>query len=154
MWDKCIPLKFTKFICSREIFIQLSQPYISYQKANDIVQKFIAEDNENMTLLKDSLKAHINTIQYIYLLLFPKIYSQTNNFGIKNKSNFDFVLRDWQHKKKSPVVVTTTSKTIEPGKILIVTNNKQLLTNFSKNQKKKSNNCSLTNFLKKQNITQ
>ena len=73
--DECIPLKFTKFIYSKKNFIQLSQPYISYKKTNDIFKKFIVEENENKNLLRNSLKTQVNTIQYIYLLLFPKIYS-------------------------------------------------------------------------------
>ena len=75
MWNECIPLKFPKFIYSKENFIQLSQPYISYQKANNIVKKLMEEENENKNLLRNSLKTQVNTIQYIYLLLFPKIYS-------------------------------------------------------------------------------
>ena len=43
IWDSCVPHKFTKFIYLKEHFIELSQPHITYQKANNIVVKFVEE---------------------------------------------------------------------------------------------------------------
>ena len=35
--------------------IELSQPHITYEKANNIVLKFVGEDTENIDLLKSAL---------------------------------------------------------------------------------------------------
>ena len=51
IWDTCIPGKFSKFIYPKENFIDLCQPHITYQKANNIVLKFIEEDLQNFELL-------------------------------------------------------------------------------------------------------
>ena len=85
IWDSCVPHKFTKFFYLKENFIELSQPHITYQKANNIVVKFVEEDIQNIDLLKSALRNHLQTIQYVYSLLFPKIYNRTNKFGINNK---------------------------------------------------------------------
>ena len=50
IWDICVPHKFTKFIYFKENFIELSQPHITYQKANSLVVKFVEEDIENINL--------------------------------------------------------------------------------------------------------
>ena len=54
---------------------------------------------KNISLLKASLRQHLKTIQYVYSLLFPKIYNRTNKFRINNKSHFDFVFNNWKHNK-------------------------------------------------------
>ena len=40
-------------------------------------------------------------IQYIYSLLYPKIYNRINNFGIQNKSSFDFAFSNWRVRKQN-----------------------------------------------------
>ena len=90
IWDSCVPHKFTKFIDLKENFIELSQPHITYQKANNVVVKFVEEDMQNIDLLKSVLRNHLWTIQYVYLLLFPKTGNRTNKFEINNKSQFWF----------------------------------------------------------------
>ena len=59
----------------KDNFIEFSQPHITYQKANNIVVKVI-EDVQNIDFLKSALRNHLQTIQYAYSLLFPKIYSR------------------------------------------------------------------------------
>ena len=67
-----------------------SQPHVIYQKASNIVLKFVEEDTQNIDLLKSALSDNLRTIQYVYSLLFPKIYNRTNRFGMNNKLHFDF----------------------------------------------------------------
>ena len=59
IWDSCVPHKFTKFIYLKENFIEVSQPHITYQKANNIVLKFVEEDMQNIDLLKSALRNHL-----------------------------------------------------------------------------------------------
>ena len=56
IWDTCVSHKFLKFVYSKENFIDLCQPHTTYQKANNIVLKFIE-------LLKATLREHLRTIQ-------------------------------------------------------------------------------------------
>ena len=106
IWDNCLSHKFSKFIYQKENFIELSQPHITYQKANNIVLTFVVEDAQNTDLLKSALRNHLRTIQHLYSLLFPKIYSRTNRFGINNKLHFDFIFTNWRHDKSNLVLPT------------------------------------------------
>ena len=82
IWSTCVLQKFSKFIYLKENFIDLCQPHIIYQKANNTVLKFIEEDPQKFELLKATLGEHLCLIQYVYSLLFLKIYNRTNKFGI------------------------------------------------------------------------
>ena len=48
IWDTCVPHKFSKFIFLKDNFIELSQPHIACQKANNIVVKFVERDVKNI----------------------------------------------------------------------------------------------------------
>ena len=62
VWDTCVPHKFTKFTHLKDNFIELSEPHITYQRANNIVVKFVEEDVQNIDLLKSALRNHLQTI--------------------------------------------------------------------------------------------
>ena len=122
VWDTCVPHKFIKLISLKDNFIELSKPHITYQKANNIVVKFVEEDVQNIDLLKSALRNHLRTIQYAYSLLFPKIYNRTNRSGINNKSHFDFIFNNWKHYKNNIVLPKPTKNRVveQPTKKKIV----------------------------------
>ena len=76
---------------------------------------------QNINLLKSALRNHLQTIQYFYSLLFPKIYKRTNKFRINNKSHFDFILPIEDITKSNLILPTPTkSKVVEqPTKKII-----------------------------------
>ena len=70
IWDSCVPHKFTKFIYLKENFIEHS--HITYQKANNIVVKFVEEDLQNIDLLKSALKKLFATNTICLFLTYSK----------------------------------------------------------------------------------
>ena len=60
-------------------------------------------------------------MQYVYSLLFPKIYNRTNKFGINNKSHFDFIFTNWRHHKSNLILSTPTKNKVaeQPTKKII-----------------------------------
>ena len=90
IWNSCVTHKFTKFIYQKENFIELSQPHITYQKANNIVLKFVEEDAQNIDSLKFVLRDHQQTIQYVYFLFFPK--STIGPIGLEQTTNRILIL--------------------------------------------------------------
>ena len=44
LWDECIPIEFVQFIYKHKYFTQISQPSLTYQKANTIVKEYLMED--------------------------------------------------------------------------------------------------------------
>ena len=90
LWDECIPHEFTKFIYKGENYNIISDPKLTYQKSNRVVTNWLVEDTQGINLLKQKLQSNFQYIHYISSLLFPKIYNRINNFGVKNKRNFEF----------------------------------------------------------------
>ena len=66
----------------------VADPRFTYQKANQIVlQWFVPYEQKNEVSIK--INENFKSIHYIYSLFFPKIYNRINQFGIKNKSDFE-----------------------------------------------------------------
>ena len=86
LWDECLPHVFTQFIYKGENYNVLSNPKLTYQKANGVVKKFIEENSNNINILKFKIEKNFKIIQYVYSLLYPRIYNRINNFGIKIKT--------------------------------------------------------------------
>ena len=59
------------------------------------------EDANRIDVLKYKVQTNFDAIHYIFLLLFPIIYSRTNNFGIQKESNFEFVSSTWKTRKQN-----------------------------------------------------
>ena len=83
-----------------------------YEKAKDIVVKFVEEDMKNIDLLKSALRNRLRKIQYVYSLLFPKICNRINKFGINNKSHFDFIFTNWRHQESNLILTTPTKNKV------------------------------------------
>ena len=103
IWDVCVPRSFTKYIFKEDNFTLLSKQSLTYQKANNIVLNYI-----DKKLLKLAIKNNLQTIQFCYSTLYPKIYTRTNAFWIQNKAKFDFVYSRWKKKQKYVTVYSDT----------------------------------------------
>ena len=94
MWDVCVPHEFVSFMLKQNNYNIISQPNLTYQKANNIVKTYLFEDLSRINHLKHKIAERFELIHYIYLFLYTKIYNRTNSFGIKKNtiwiSNFRF----------------------------------------------------------------
>ena len=99
MWDECILHEFVSFIYKEKYYNGISQPNLTYQRANNIVKEYLFEDWNRINYLKFKIEEKFELIHYIYSLLFSKIYNWTNSFGIKRRNNFDFNFQLWKEKK-------------------------------------------------------
>ena len=82
-----LQLKFT----NRPNYQILADPKLTFQKANQIVKKWIVTYDKKTELCK-KIAENFKNIHYIYSSLYPNVYSRINQFGIKNKSEFDLHL--------------------------------------------------------------
>ena len=102
LWDKCIPIAFTKYLLQQEQFNIISQTNLTYQKSNKIVLDYLSNDQgEKLSQLKYKLAEKFNLIHYIYSVLYAKIYNRINHFGIKRKNDFDYDFQMWKKEKIS-----------------------------------------------------
>ena len=114
--DKCLPQKFTVFVLTEKNYFALSQTQITYQKTNEVVHDFIADEDENFKLLKNALVENIGLMRYFYSTYFPKIYNRTNVFGIRNKTVFDYNYQLWRNEKIKLNVAVEEKKVDAPAK--------------------------------------
>ena len=91
LWDECILHEFVTFLYKEKYYEEISQPNLTYQKANNIAKEYLVENPQSINQLKFKIKEKFNLIHYIYSCLFSKIYNKTNTYGIKRKNNFDFI---------------------------------------------------------------
>ena len=81
---------------------------------------YIDKDKQNIELLKLAIKNNLQTIQFCYSTLHPKIYARTNAFGIQNKAKFDFVYSEWKKNKNAlPFIQTPIVNELPFTKVLI-----------------------------------
>ena len=104
LWDDCIPHSFVSYIYLSKNYDAISGPHLTFQKANEIVSAFFLEDLNRITIFKFKIEEKSELIHYVYTLLFSKIYSRTNNFGILKKNNFDFHFQTWKKRKTTDAV--------------------------------------------------
>ena len=103
-WDDCIPHSFGSYIYLSKNYDVISSPHLNFQKANEIVSAFFLEDSNRINIFKFKIEEKFELIYYVYMLLFSKIYSRTNNFGIQKKNNFDFHFHTWKNRKTTGTV--------------------------------------------------
>ena len=100
IWEKCVPYELTAEIYKQPNYQVLADPKLTYHRANQIIKNWIVtfEKKKELTkLISDNFK-HIH---YIYSCLFPKVYARINQFGIKNKSEFDLAFSYFKVEKQS-----------------------------------------------------
>ena len=104
MWDVFIPHDFLNFMLKYDSYNIISQPNLTYQKANTIVKNYLLEDGNKINQLKCKMAEKFNLIHYIYSFLYAKIYNRTNNFGIERKNDFDFQFQMWRKEKQQKFI--------------------------------------------------
>ena len=106
LWDECIPHDFIRYRYKQVNYTEISKPHLTYQKENNIVKNFIAEDLNRIYIkkLKYKIEERFPLIHYIYLMLFSKIYNRANSFGIQNKNNFDFYFQTWKNRRTAGAI--------------------------------------------------
>ena len=112
-----------RVILKNENYNAITNPRLTYQKANAIVKNFMEEDVNRIKLLKHKIEKSFNFIHYIYSSLFPKIYNRKNNFGVQKESNFDFAfaVRKARKQNSGPIAPKIINELPTPTKQILVT---------------------------------
>ena len=100
IWEVCVPYEFTAEIYKSPNYQILADPKLTFQKANQIVKKWIVSYNKKTELCK-KIAENFKSIHYVYSSLYPKVYSRINQFGIKNKSEFDLAFTYYKVQKQT-----------------------------------------------------
>ena len=121
LWDECVTHNFVWYMYKIENYVIISKPNLTYQKANDIVKNFLKEDANRINLLKYKVEEKFKLIHYIYSSLFSKIYNRTSQFGIQNKTTFDFYFQTWKSRKQNGSTAARTVNQLLPNQTKQIT---------------------------------
>ena len=99
LWEVCVPNDLTTEIYKSPNYQILADPKLTYQKANQIVKNWIQTTNEQE--LSRKISENFKNIHFIYSLLYPKVYTRINQFGIKNKGDFDLAFTLYKIQKQT-----------------------------------------------------
>ena len=113
MWDVCVPHEFVSFMLKQNNYNIISQPNLTYQKANNLVKAYLFEDLNRINLLKYKIAERFDLIHSIYSFLYAKTYNRTNSFGIQRKNDFDFQFQIWRKEKQQKFIAKEPNKYVD-----------------------------------------
>ena len=91
LWEKCLPIRFYEHII-------LNSGKLNFNQAKQIVLSYVQQPDIWQELLKTVIKNQV-IYQYIYSMLFPLNYLQTNKYGIKLRNGFSLCYSEWLNDK-------------------------------------------------------
>ena len=89
LWEKCLPIRFYEHINSGKL---------NFNHAKQIVLSYVLQPDIWQELIKTVIKNQV-IYQYIYSMLFPLNYLQTNKYGIKIRNGFSLCYSEWLNDK-------------------------------------------------------
>ena len=98
LWEKCLPRRFYEHIKSPENFEILNSGKLNFNQAKQIVLSYVQQPDVWQVLIKALIKNQV-IYQYIYSMLFPLNYLQTNKYGIKIRNDFSLCYSEWLNDK-------------------------------------------------------
>ena len=100
IWEKCVPYELAAEIYKQPNYQIIADPKLMYNRANQIVKNWVINFEKKNELVQ-IIKENFRYIHYVYSCLYPKIYSRINQFGIKNKSEFDLAFSYFKVQKQA-----------------------------------------------------
>ena len=100
LWEVCVPYELAAEIYKTPNYQILADPKLTFQKANQIVKNWIVSCEKKNEICK-KINENFKNIHYIYSSLYPKVYSRINQFGIKNKSEFELAFSYYKVQKQT-----------------------------------------------------
>ena len=94
LWEKCLPNRFYEHVKLPESFEILNSGKLNFNQAKQIVLSYVQQPDIWQEMLKYVTKNQV-IYQYIYSLLFPLNYLQSNKYGIKIRNGFSLCYSEW-----------------------------------------------------------
>ena len=98
LWEKCLPSRFYDHIKLAENFEILNSGKLNFNQAKQIVLSYVQQPDIWQELIKTVIKNEV-IYQYIYSMLFPLNYLQTNKYEIKIRNGFSLYYSEWLNDK-------------------------------------------------------
>ena len=98
LWRECIPSEFYRYICEEKNFIYLNGQDVRQPGVLEIVDGFIDQGKQNLRMLQEHLARFKDICQYVYLHVFPEVYTTSEKRGFELKSNFHILFKAYRDK--------------------------------------------------------
>ena len=98
LWRECIPSEFYRYICKEKNFIYLNGQDVGQPGVLEIIGGFIDQGKQNLRLLQEHLARFKDIYQYVYLHVFPEVYTTSEKRDFDLKSNFHFLFKAYRYK--------------------------------------------------------
>ena len=98
LWEKCLPSRCHEHIKLAENFEILNSGKLNFNQAKQIVLSYVQQPDIWQELQKTVIKNQV-IYQYIYSMLFPLNYLQSNKYGIKIRNGFSLCYSEWLNDK-------------------------------------------------------
>ena len=98
VWCLLMPNDFYNFISEPDNLKTLNKLKLKFQDANEIVKVF-ADDQKQFQMLKDFLSKNLTHYQFVFGNLFPKCFARIDDYGVKNKTEFDSMYKIYLSQK-------------------------------------------------------
>ena len=98
LWEKCLPSRCYEHIKLAENFEILNSGKLNFNQAKQIVLSYVQQPDIWQELQKTVIKNQV-IYQYIYSMLFPLNYLQSNKYGIKIRNGFSLCYSEWLNDK-------------------------------------------------------
>ena len=98
LWRECIPSEFYRYICQEKNFIYLNGRDVGQLAVLEIVGNFIDQSKENLWMLQEHLARYKDVYRYVYLHVFPEVYTTSEKRGFDMKSNFHILFKAYRDK--------------------------------------------------------
>ena len=96
IWQKCLPSNLTNFVSTKYNYDTLTKKDLKFKDVYVMIHEYMSKD-DNYNQAQKMLKSNFDEIRYVFSILFPKIYSRTNEIGIQIKSRFDYSFSLWSN---------------------------------------------------------
>ena len=100
MWEECIPAGFYAYIKKPENFELLHSEKLTFKQVKTLVQSYTQMPGTWSEMTRCFSSYH-TIYQYIYSLLFPKYYTQSNKYGMQSRIKFAFCFKGWRQRKRN-----------------------------------------------------
>ena len=92
-WEDCNEPSFYRRICQPDNFLCLNGRNVIYPRVIEIVMNYIEVDENNFNKLKRNLIKNQKIFQYIYVSVYPEVYSFVDKRGVDMRNNFHLKLK-------------------------------------------------------------
>ena len=98
-WEDCSEPSFYKHICQPESFWYLNGKNVIYPRVAEIVINYIEADENNFNKLTRKLIKNQKIFQYVYISVYPEVYSFIEKIGVDMRNNFHLKFKEWKDRK-------------------------------------------------------